>query len=276
MKKGAPSNDAPAYTGATSSDRAVAWRVIFQTVHLKRDDYREDIERKKRKYRSLMIPSGHVSEKVRHQIEIDIKRLDAEYKMFNGIDASQMYYDILGLIAHRRPPLGYVQGMADILAPFVILFMDEDPSSAESSAYYCYTRLLDEIQHNILDMQSALMHRLSLALETADSDFYHRLRESGIEVHMFAFRWFSCFFTREFRFPVLFKVLDFIFVSDDINFSLLCIAVALLMNFKRRLAENDFASNILFLQNLSEREWEDAEVDMLLSASRLYYKTLDN
>jgi TBC1 domain family member 2 len=215
-----------------------------------------------------------ISEKVKYQIEIDIKRLDIKCRVLNGVDISRMYHNILSLIAQRRPSLGYVQGMADILAPFVILFVDEESSIAESSAYYCYARLMDRIQHNIISMQSELIHRFTLAVETADPGFYNHLRSSSIEVHMFAFRWFSCFFTREFRFPVLFKILDSLFMSEDINGSLLSLALALLMNFKAVLAANDFSSNILFLQNLGDREWEEAEVDMLLSAARLYHRTL--
>lgn len=215
-----------------------------------------------------------ISRKTIHQIDIDIKRIDSRHKIHLGADISFIYYHILSLVAYRRPSLGYVQGMADILVPFVLVFSHDDIATAESSAYFCYCRLLDEIQHNIIELQGPLIKKLDSAIEMADPDFHRFLREIGLETHMFAFRWFNCFFIREFKFPVLYKILDTIFASGSTNELLVYFAVALLMSFKPVLIENDFAHNVLFLQNIYEREWEDAEIELLLSSAKFYRNTI--
>lgn len=281
------------FGGVEDRYRALAWRVVFQTVSLRRDQHQQEIMSRNDKY--LMLAAGYgggpdsgvgsmpqvldrgeyrsrarVSRKTMHQIDIDIKRIDSRHRTHLGTDISYMYRHILLLVAHRRPALGYVQGMADILVPFILVFSQENLETAESSSYFCYSRLLDEIQHNIVGLQTGMIRRLDKSIEIAAPELRRHLRDIGLEMHMFAFRWFNCFFIREFKFPAVYKILDTIFASDSINELLLYFGVALVMNFKPVLIENDFSHNILFLQNMYEREWEDAEIELLLSSARFY------
>ncbi|KAG5859970.1 GTPase activating protein [Encephalitozoon hellem] len=293
------------FGGVCSDYRCVAWRIIFQVVGLRRKSHANEIETRQRKYMGMAAKMGcswptdkdkysvneiidkdcltrpngtyhygniGLHEKIAHQIDLDIKRIDPRYKTYADVDISYMYYHILWLIAQRRPQLGYVQGMADILVPFVLVFSHENIEKAESSAYFCYSRLLDEMQHNIIELQAGMIKGMDLILQTVDPDFHKFLKDIGLEIHMFAFRWFNCFFTREFKMPVLLKVLDTIFASDNISESLLYFGVALLMRLKPVLIENNFSYNILFLQSIYEREWEEAEIELVLSSAKFYRK----
>ncbi|AFN82920.1 hypothetical protein EROM_041560 [Encephalitozoon romaleae SJ-2008] len=293
------------FGGVRSEYRCIAWRIIFQVIGLRKQLHMNEIEARQRKYISMATKMGcswvkdadrysmkdpmgknglmklngiyhygkiGLPEKIAHQIDLDIKRIDPRYKTYSGIDISYMYYHILWLIARRRPQLGYVQGMADILVPFVLVFSDESVETAESNAYFCYARLLDEIQHNIIDLQAGMIKGVDLVLQTVDPDFHKFLKDIGLEIHMFAFRWFNCFFAREFKIPILLKVLDTVFASDNINESLLYFGVALLMRLKPVLIENTFSHNILLLQSIYQREWEEAEIELILSSAKFYRK----
>lgn len=277
------------FGGVEGKYRALVWRVVLQIVGLRRDVYQDEVNIKNSRYLEILVSSlqknneevrgrsrhnfeFQISKRVMHQIDIDIKRIDVKYKTHLGMDISYMYYNILSLVAYRRPSLGYIQGMSDILVPFILVFSQENMDTAESSSYFCYSRLLDEIQHNIIELQITQIRRLDSIIEIADPDFHKLLREMGLEIHMFAFRWFNCFFVREFKFPVLYKILDTMFASESTSELLLYFAVALLMSFKPVLAENDFSSSILLLQNMHEKEWEDAEIELLLSSARFYRK----
>lgn len=302
------------FGGIGQEHRAAAWRVVFQTVGLRRELHRREIDAKDRRYFELLAgadeetdervgcidirslptiaesflikgrePWGvlsihrfrhHLPRKTMHQIDIDIQRIDAGHKTWEGRDVSCIFYHVLSLVAYRRPSLGYVQGMADMLIPFVLVFCRESMETAESSAYFCYSRLLDETQHNIIDMQAAMVRDLDALVEMVDPDFHRHLREIGLEVHMFAFRWFSCLFIREFELPLVYKILDTVFASENIGEAVLCFGLALLMSFKPYLVQNDFASCILFLQSIAEKSWEDAEIELLLSSARFYRNTI--
>lgn len=291
------------FGGVGRKYRGVAWRIIFQVVGLRRRTHEEEVEERHQKYIGMTKSMGSfcrkdpeiccmtaragggdcrrsgeecyrplLPKKILHQIDIDIKRIDLGYRMYSGRDISYMYYRVLWLIAYRRPLLGYIQGMADILVPFVLVFSQENIERAESNAYFCYSRLLDETQHNMIELQAGMIRGLDLVLQIVDPDLHRFLKGIGLEMHMFAFRWFNCFFAREFRIPVLLKILDTIFASDSINESLLYFGAALLMRFKPVLVESDFAHNILFLQGIYEREWEEAEIELVLSSAKFYRK----
>lgn len=277
------------FGGIESKHRPFAWRIIFQTVGLKKGMYESYIKTQDIRYMYLLkrnienkgetFPLGfnlRISEKTKHQIDIDIKRLEPQFKIWKGTDISYMYYNILHLIATRRPCLGYIQGMADILVPFVLTFASENLLTAESSSYFCYTRLLDKIQYNIVSLQSRLICRLDRAIEHIDPEFYNFLKDLSLEIHMFAFRWFNCFFIREFKISDVYKILDTTFSFKDINEFLICFGVALVMNFKNVLTSNDFSKNIIFLQNLEEKLWEESEIEMILSSAKFYYNILKN
>ncbi|KAH9411542.1 GTPase activating protein [Ordospora pajunii] len=289
------------FGGIESRFRGMAWRVIFRIVGLRKGMHMKEIEMKHMKYIEMASKIGYacqggyggeckgcagrrdtdvtgcgkkrvtsVSKKIMHQIDIDVKRIDMKYRIRLGTDISYVYYRVLLLVAYRRPTLGYIQGMADILVPFILVFSQENSEKMESSAYFCYSRLLDEIQHNIIGLQVKMIKKLETVVKIIDPSYHAFLKEVGIEMHMFAFRWFNCFFIREFKVPTIYKVLDTIFASDNICESLLYFGVALLMKFKNVLVGNDFSHGILFLQNIYENEWEEAEVELMLSSAKFY------
>ncbi|KAM0672045.1 GTPase activating protein [Ordospora colligata] len=289
------------FGGIESKYRGIAWRVIFHIVGLRKRMHMKEIETKHMKYIEMASKIGYVcqggygaeckgceskkdtdvmicgkkktlnvSKKIMHQIDIDVKRIDMKYRICLGMDISYVYYRVLLLVAYRRPTLGYIQGMADILVPFIVVFSQENSEKMESSAYFCYSRLLDEIQHNMTGLQVKMIKRLDAVIRTIDPDYHAFLKDVGIEMHMFAFRWFNCFFIREFKVPTIYKVLDTIFASDNICESLLYFGVALLMKFKNALIGNDFSHGILFLQNIYENEWEEAEIELMLSSAKFY------
>ncbi|CAD25342.1 hypothetical protein [Encephalitozoon cuniculi GB-M1] len=292
------------FGGVGSKYRGIAWKIIFQVVGLRKQLHTGEVEVKYSKYVKMVVKMGcsltngngcggegfdvdgsipegpdgmhyhklALPEKIVHQIDLDIRRIDLRYRSYLGTDISYMYYRVLWLVAHKRPLLGYIQGMADILIPFILVFLNENAERAESNAYFCYARLLDEIQYNMVELQSGMIEGLDFVLQTVDPDFHKFLQEIGLEIHMFAFRWFNCLFVREFKVPILLKILDTIFASDSINESLVYFGVALLMKFKSTLVENDFSHNILFLQSIYDREWEEAEIELILSSAKFYRK----
>lgn len=214
--------------------------------------------------------SSILNKQIAHQIEIDIKRIDKFYRTHGSTDISYMYTNILSLVAYSRPILGYIQGMADILVPFIYIFTKEDFVTAESSAYYCYLKLLDEIQDDLIALQYTQLFRLNQLLNLIDPDFFSHLKEQNLEIHIFAFRWFNCLFIREFSLKIVLRLMDSFIIFDNISFSLVAFGAALVMFFKDQLVNSDFGENVLFLQSLNTLQWGDEDIEILITTANVY------
>ncbi|KAF9764226.1 TBC1 domain family member 22A [Nosema granulosis] len=214
-----------------------------------------------------------ISSKILHQIHIDIKRLSIDSKKVGDKDISYMYYNILVLVSHRRPALGYIQGMADILVPFIVEYANQDIQTAESSAYFCYLKLIDKIQDNITGLQGDLLFLLQSKLEQIDPDMFSFLKHSKLEIHMFAFRWFNCLYIREFPYALYRHILTTMLCYEDPNDFLVYFGVSLLLHFKNQLYLHDFSDNIIILQNINTYEWTENIIIELLNTTSVYFKT---
>jgi hypothetical protein len=215
-----------------------------------------------------------INSKILHQIHIDIKRLNPGSLNIKGVNISYMYYNILVLVSHRRPTLGYIQGMADILVPFIVEFSKENLSTAESSAYFCYLKLLDRIQKYISGLQTDLIFLLNSQLEKIDPDIFSFLKQSKLEIHMFAFRWFNCLYIREFPYELYKKIFTTMLSYEKIGEFLIYFGVSLILKFKSELLKNGFSENIILLQTINEFNWTEESIEELLKSTSVYFKTI--
>ncbi|KAL0263946.1 UNVERIFIED_CONTAM: hypothetical protein PYX00_010809 [Menopon gallinae] len=131
---------------------------------------------------ALLSSSLKLCKKHSHQIDIDVKRLSSRYKTFLNADISFLFHNILSVFAFRRPAIGYVQGMADILSLFIQVFCTEDTDTAESSSFYAFSKFIDIVQVNFIEGQPGIRHSI-LSLEKAvarsDPELFGKLESAG-------------------------------------------------------------------------------------------------
>lgn len=93
---------------------------------------------------------------------MDIPRTHPEEALFRHPITQQCMERILYIWAIRHPASGYVQGINDLLTPFIIVFLsahvdepltgdlstlsEETLEGVEADSYWCFTKLLDNIQ----------------------------------------------------------------------------------------------------------------------------------
>jgi hypothetical protein len=84
----------------------------------------------------------------------------------------------------------------------------------------------------------------------------------------FAYRWVSCYLTREFDIYQTIRLWDTYF-SEDEGFSQFhsYVCAALFLQFSKQIKEMGFQEAMIFLQNLPTREWKDDDITMLLAKS---------
>lgn len=220
-----------------------------------------------------------ITKQTAHQIEIDMKRLSVEQKLFRGCDISPALSKILAIIAAEQPEVGYAQGMADILVPLVRLccemyrdgpLPDNLLEIIQPHAFYLFQSLIRMIDESLTDLFSIQLARTRKLLEFLDSELILHLDLIGLEIHMVAFRWYSCLFSRELDLEAWYRFFDAA-ISTDINEFIIYFGAAILLRFRRMLLTNGLAENMLFLQAICEEQLDCDCVEELIG-SAMYIK----
>lgn len=270
--------------GIPKKYRGKCWRIFLRTAGLGNINYNENIEAKKKDYFERK-KNMDLDYRIVHQIELDVMRIEKERKIFDGVDYSGMLTDILKVYAHERTVVSYIQGLSDLLATFLVVFIDEENANIteesrnqiiESSSYFCFARLVDNIQDNYIDFQKSvfkMMKKLREIVEILEPSIMRHFLKVNLEIHMFAFRWFNCCFVREFDPDNILVIFDSMFASSYISFHdfMLFFGVTLLISYKDDLIDKDFGSCLTFLQDLKSRSMKLKNLQIILSKSRVNY-----
>lgn len=213
-----------------------------------------------------------LSKNLRHQIQIDVVRISPIYKKYHGVDYTLVFTNVLAILALQRPYIGYLQGMADLVVPFLHLHclspasQPADLVATQSTVFYCLNSLLNRLQSGLFDLQAQLLVRLEALLERADSDLILHIRAVGLELHMVCFRWFSCIFIREFALNVWYRLFDAL-LCDDLEDFVVFFAAALLIWFRTRVLAGDMPSIVLLMQNLQQEDLTVEHVETLIGSA---------
>ncbi len=85
------------------------------------------------------------------QIKIDVYRTQPETKLFSTTQVQIMMIRILFSWSMRHPASGYVQGINDLAAPLLLVYLTEFISHLnEDNVYIIHEKEIDEIDHESL------------------------------------------------------------------------------------------------------------------------------
>lgn len=223
------------------------------------------------------------------QIHIDIPRTNPDIDLYQDAHVQLFYQRVLYLWAIKHPATGYVQGMNDLLTPFFITFLLDtmgshyrfeewdltllaDPAltiDIEADCYWCFDKLMANIHdHYTVDQRGLLnlIDRLDMLMQRSDPRFYAFLKENDLGFVQFAFRWMNCLLIRELPISLIIRMWDtYLAEEDGFNTFHIFVCYALLRRFKDDLLGKAFPENLLFLQQLPTRSWDESDIDLLLS-----------
>lgn len=226
-----------------------------------------------------VLTNTKVCEKHRYQIDMDVKRLIKSQTTFVKIDVSFVFKNILTVFATRRPAIGYVQGMADLLVPFVHLFCSQDLSTAESSAFYTFCKFIDAVQSNFIDGQPGIYQgfgEVERTLRVADKDIWKKLDDTRVGTQMYAFRWLSCFFIREFSLENAYLIFDSLFAYGDPNRFTVFFSTSVLIFHREAILKGNFEEIVLFLQTLPSVHMDALDMEMLFRLTTFIEKYVED
>ncbi|KAH1224661.1 TBC1 domain family member 22B [Glycine max] len=260
-----------AWSGVPDNMRPKVWRLLLGYAP-PNSDRREGVLRRKRlEYLDCIsqyydIPDTERSDdevNMLHQIGIDCPRTVPDVPFFQQQQVQKSLERILYAWAIRHPASGYVQGINDLVTPFLVVFLSEHfegdidnwsmsdlssdiISNIEADCYWCLSKLLDGMQDHYTFAQPGiqrLVFKLKELVRRIDEPVSRHIEDQGLEFLQFAFRWFNCLLIREW--------------SD-------------------KLQKLHFQELVMFLQHLPTENWTHRELEMVLSRAFMWHTMFNN
>jgi len=300
------------WNGIPYQHRPLIWQILLGYIPIKRDRREEILTRKRREYHDS-VPTYYANNvptdvegggdrttqdgELYRQIMVDLPRTCPDSPFFHQEPVRKIMERILYIWSIRHPSSGYVQGMNDILTPLLLIclqtFVEEplrcdvmslDPlilTHVEGDCYWCFTKLMDNIQDHYTFSQPGLQRmstRLEDLIKRIDHDLYNHFEIEGIQILQFGFRWLNCLLIRELPLKSLLRVWD-TYLSEEVsgfeNFHVYVCAV-IVKTYRDKLINMKFQEMIMFLQDLPTSEWTDADVEPVLSQAFILSTLFDN
>eukprot|EP00817_Percolomonadidae_sp_ATCC50343_P001876 CAMPEP_0117430526 /NCGR_PEP_ID=MMETSP0758-20121206/10073_1 /TAXON_ID=63605 /ORGANISM="Percolomonas cosmopolitus, Strain AE-1 (ATCC 50343)" /LENGTH=259 /DNA_ID=CAMNT_0005218649 /DNA_START=534 /DNA_END=1313 /DNA_ORIENTATION=+ len=249
-------------------------------------------------------------ETILHQIRIDVPRTSPDLPLFQNERIQKALERILYIWSIQHPGCGYVQGLNDLVTPFIVVFLSDYAAAArydilnigsfeekediqettllldediinkvEADAFWCFSLLLDHLQDHYTRSQPGIhrmVNQLEVIMERIDPKLYEHTKKTQLLFIQFAFRWMNCLLMRELSLKLSLRLFDALFAeASTVDFEQLhvFICVAFLRTWRNQLLKFDFADMVMFLQHLPTQHWTYHEIDMLLQQAFLLKST---
>ncbi|MQM08900.1 hypothetical protein Taro_041756 [Colocasia esculenta] len=231
------------------------------------------------------------------QIAVDCPRTVPDVTFFQQAQIQKSLERILYTWAIRHPASGYVQGINDLVTPFLVVFLSEhlsgnmdnwstadlspeQISNAEADCYWCLSKLLDGMQDHYTFAQPGiqrLVFKLKELVRRIDEPVSRHMDEQGLEFLQFAFRWFNCLLIREIPFHLVTRLWDtYLAEGDALPEFLVYIFASFLLTWSDKLQKLDFQEMVMFLQHLPTHNWTHQELEMVLSRAYMWHTMFNN
>nr|AKF43324.1 Ypt/Rab-GAP domain of gyp1p superfamily protein [Erodium chrysanthum] len=289
-----------AWSGVPPYMRPTTWRLLLGYAP-PNSDRREGILRRKRlEYLDCLsqfydIPDTERSDdeiNMLRQIAVDCPRTVPDVSFFQQEQVQKSLERVLYTWAIRHPASGYVQGINDLVTPFLIVFLSEHLegsidtwlistlslqkiSEIEADCYWCLSKLLDGMQDHYTFAQPGiqrLVFKLKEIVRRIDEPVSRHMEEQGLEFLQFAFRWFNCLLIREIPFHLVTRLWDtYLAEGDALPDFLVYIYASFLLTWSDELQKLDFQEMVMFLQHLPTQNWSHQELEMVLSRAYMWH-----
>lgn len=289
-----------AWSGIPEELRPMSWQLLLGYLPTNADRRVATLARKRKEYLDGVnqVFSKNLDQVMWHQISIDVPRTNPHIKLY-GYDTTQRSLErILYLWAIRHPASGYVQGINDLVTPFFQTFLsayiDGEPEQfdpgelpkevldvVEADSFWCLSKLLDGIQDNYIHAQPGIQRQVAELRDLTqriDGNLYKHLQDENIEFMQFSFRWMNCLLMREVSVRNTIRMWDTYMSEGSEGFSEFHVYVcaAFLVKWTTKIQEMDFQEIMMFLQALPTKDWDEKDIELLLSEAFMWQSLFKN
>lgn len=187
-------------------------------------------------------------ERLREVIGRDVERTYPEMarmaKLRGGLER------VLFVYAKRHEDVGYRQGMNELAAVFLLVFMEErgvDLSDVEADAYFCFDIVMSEMKRcyvggeggEVSGMERQI-REFGALFRIKDPELERHFEGLKLELRFFALRWIRLWLAREFVLPDVLALWDSFLTSEQRLGWVRYVCVAMLMRIREGLLAGDF------------------------------------
>ncbi|KAL6749418.1 rab-GTPase-TBC domain-containing protein [Haematococcus lacustris] len=275
--------------------RPQCWRLLLGYCPPARVRQTATLTRKRTEYTDMLpqyydIPAAERSEDEQaalRQVMVDVPRTAPAVPFFQEPQIQKSLERLLYIWGIS----GYVQGMNDLVTPFLAVFLAEHlPGSldswhagqltedvvlsVEADCYWCLCKLVEGIQDHYTYAQPGIQRTVfqlqALAMEM-EPELTRRLLAEKLDFIQFAWRWVNCLLVRELPFHLAFRLWD-TYLSEGYRLDeyLVQVCAAFLAHWRSALLPLEFQEMIMFLQRLPTADWEEKELAGVLSQAHVY------
>lgn len=170
---------------------------------------------------------------------------------------------ILFIYGRLHPDVRYVQGMNELLAPIFYCYSEDSNESnfnyIEADVFTSFENLMSEIKDIFIRSKDktetgieTIMKHLEQLIEFYDYDIYAKLKKDNIEMHFFAFKWITLFFTQDYEIFDILRLWDTI-MSQDNKFECVYMMILTILKMKKKeINDNEFSGAMMVLQEISD------------------------
>ncbi|CAJ2679109.1 unnamed protein product [Trifolium pratense] len=294
-----------AWSGVPDYMRPKVWRLLLGYEPPNSDRKEGVLRRKRGEYLDCIsqyydIPDSERSDdevSMLRQIAVDCPRTVPDVPFFQQQQVQKSLERILYAWAIRHPASGYVQGINDLVTPFLVVFISEyleggiddwsmsdlssdKISNIEADCYWCLTKLLDGMQDHYTFAQPGiqrLVFKLKELVRRIDEPVTQHIEDQGLEFLQFAFRWFNCLLIREIPFNLITRLWDtYLAEGDALPDFLVYIFASFLLTWSDKLQGLEFQELVMFLQHLPTQKWTHQDLEMVLSRAFIWHSMFNN
>ena len=216
--------------------------------------------------------------------QVDAPRTCPGSPLFAHDRVQALVVNVLYVWAVKHPASGYVQGMNDLLAVFLVVLVDEVSEGdhvdvatlsddvlddVAADAYGLLNGVLESLDDHYVHRQPGLQRTIEEVdglLRRVDADLHKHLDEVGVLLLQVTFRWINCLLVRELPMRCAIRLWDTCLAEERgfrTFFPYVC--AAFLCHFSDALKAKPTEDVHLFLTSLPTSNWADDEVETLLS-----------
>lgn len=285
------------WNGIPAEHRAKTWQILLGYLPANSARRETTLKRKRAEYLDAMAQHYGIDDNTRtnseqetlRQVLVDVPRTAPDTPLFHNDRIRTALARLLYIWAIRHPASSYVQGINDLATPLIAVFLsgyyggkdvlnghimedlsDTTLAEVEADVYWCLTNLLAGIQDHYTTDQPGVQRmvmKLEELINRIDKGLAEYFSSMGITFMQFAFKWMNCLLLREFSLKCVLRLWDTYLSEKDGGFEKFHVYVcaAFLCQFSQDLQQMEFDELFGFMQNMPTSDWEDCEIEILLS-----------
>ncbi|KAG1680434.1 hypothetical protein FOA52_015527 [Chlamydomonas sp. UWO 241] len=281
------------WNGVPPSLRPDCWRLLSGYCPPNKARQATILRRKRLEYQEMVPTYYEIADSERsdeeltalRQVRVDVPRTAPTVPFFHEPRIQQSLEHLLYIWGIRHPASGYVQGMNDLMTPFLAVFLGEHLPGpietwqlealteemllqVEADCYWCLCKLVETIQDHYTYAQPGVQRTVFLCAEVCRSacpTLSARMAEENVDFIQFAWRWANCLLIREVPFELSFRLWD-TYLAEGSRFAdfLVYACAGFLLLWRTTLEPMEFQDMIMFLQKPPTQEWKEPDLEMVL------------